>query len=141
MSVIVILRTAPEMRAASKNPPSGTIASYLFSMTKHQVSFCRSMRLKSPAPSSPKFRLGADSAAGCAKRDERQFSKAAQTKRCPMPDAFLVGYTEERAKDGKKLICVLIDKPLKHRPQNNPQVEGEGPVLDIIQVVVNPFFY
>ena len=39
------------------------------------------------------------------------------------------------------LICVLIDKPFEHRPQYNPQIEGEGPILDIIQVVVNPFFY
>ena len=37
---------------------------------------------KSPLPS-PKFRLGADYDAACAKRDERQFSKAAQARNCP----------------------------------------------------------
>ena len=40
------------------------------------------------------FWWGADCDAACAKRDERQFSKAAQARNCPMPDAFLVGYTE-----------------------------------------------
>ena len=50
------------------------------------------------------FWWGTDCDVACAKRDERQFSKAAQARNCPMPDAFLVGYTEERAKCSKKKI-------------------------------------
>ena len=72
-------------------------------MQKGQGNFCPSMVLESRLPL-PKFRLGADCDAACAKRDERQFSKAAQARNCPMPDAFLVGYTEERAKCSKKKI-------------------------------------
>ena len=61
----------------------------------NQGNRCHFMVLDSPLPL-PKFRLGADSAADCAKRDGQrsESGKAAQTRRCPMPDAFLVGYTE-----------------------------------------------
>ena len=38
---------------------------------------------------------GADCDAACAKRDERQFSKAAQTRNCPKP-------RRDRAKSSKK---------------------------------------
>ena len=54
----------------------------------------------SPLPS-PKFRLGADNFAGCPSRGRLQSDKDGQSKNCPMPDAFLVGYTEERAKCSK----------------------------------------
>ena len=45
-------------------------------------------------PTLPIFRLETDCDVACARRDERQFSKAAQARNCPV--------MEERAKAGKK---------------------------------------
>ena len=56
----------------------------------------------------------ADTAEGCAKRDGRSPAKLHRQKRYPMPDDFLVGYTEEQAKVGikkkqaKELVQLII---------------------------------
>ena len=69
---------------------------------KGQGTRCPSMGLRHPATFAQNSDLrptrkawGADCDAACAKRDERQFSKAAQTRNCPKP-------RRDRAKSSKK---------------------------------------
>ena len=75
-------------------PSYGSDIFTIFTDSSIQGTYYCSMGFDSPLPS-PKFRLGADCDAACAKRDERQFSKAAQARNCPKP-------RRDRAKSSKK---------------------------------------